>query len=143
MPGRKATESERREQILSAAHERGAAAGGRRPHGGAVAAEAGSAMASSCSISSEGSVGECACWIGCSRPPCRCAVGQRDRRLIRTPRERLRALLRQEVDRLTRDTRQLRLFLEYWALGTRHGGIQAKISVGPSGLSGGLPEPDG
>jgi TetR/AcrR family transcriptional regulator, transcriptional repressor of bet genes len=47
---------------------------------------------------------------------------------IREPRARLRALLQQEVDRLSHDPRQVRLFLEYWALGTRHTAIRAKIS---------------
>ena len=47
------------------------------------------------------------------------AVAPRRRRdrSIGGPRDRLRALLRQEVDRLSRDPRRIRLFLEYWALG--------------------------
>lgn len=45
------------------------------------------------------------------------------------PRQRLRALLHQEVDRFARDTRQVRLFLEYWALGTRSTVIRKKIST--------------
>jgi AcrR family transcriptional regulator len=49
--------------------------------------------------------------------------------LIQDPRERLRTALRQEVDRLSRDTRQVRLFLEYWALGTRRTVIRTKISA--------------
>jgi TetR/AcrR family transcriptional regulator, transcriptional repressor of bet genes len=48
---------------------------------------------------------------------------------IPDPRQRLRALLQQEVDRLARDTRQVRLFLEYWALGTRSTAIRKKIST--------------
>jgi AcrR family transcriptional regulator len=48
---------------------------------------------------------------------------------IREPRARLRALLQQEVDRLSRDPRQVRLFLEYWALGTRYTAIRVKISA--------------
>ena len=128
MPGRKASESERREQILNAAHEvalrqgvdgltvRAVAARARLSHGlvlfhfkrkdQLVGAVLDRVLATTLSL----------------------RVGN-EAALIRTPRERLRALLRQEVDRLSRDTRQLRLFLEYWALGTRHGGIQAKISV--------------
>ena len=46
---------------------------------------------------------------------------------IRDPRDRLRVLLRHEVDRLSHDTRQVRLFLEYWALGTRNAAIRGKI----------------
>jgi TetR/AcrR family transcriptional repressor of bet genes len=45
------------------------------------------------------------------------------------PAERLPALLRREVDRLTRNAREARLFLEYWALGTRHTAIRAKIGA--------------
>jgi AcrR family transcriptional regulator len=45
------------------------------------------------------------------------------------PLDRLRALLRQEVDRLSGDPRQVRLFLEYWAFGTRHSAVREKISV--------------
>jgi hypothetical protein len=47
--------------------------------------------------------------------------------LNRDPRERLRVLLRQEVDRLARDPRQVRVFLEYWALGTRSSVIRTKV----------------
>ena len=45
------------------------------------------------------------------------------------PLDRLRALLRQEVDRLAGDPRQIRLFLEYWAFGTRRPVIRERISV--------------
>jgi AcrR family transcriptional regulator len=45
------------------------------------------------------------------------------------PLDRLRALLRQEVDRLSGDPQQVRLFLEYWAFGTRHSAVREKISV--------------
>jgi TetR/AcrR family transcriptional regulator, transcriptional repressor of bet genes len=43
--------------------------------------------------------------------------------------DRLRALLRQEMDRLSGEPRRTRLFFEYWALGTRHSAIRAKISA--------------
>ena len=43
------------------------------------------------------------------------------------PLDRLRALLRQEVDRLSRDRQMVRLFLEYWALGNRNSAIRVKI----------------
>ncbi len=45
------------------------------------------------------------------------------------PLDRLRALLRQEVDRLSGNPPQVRLFLEYWAFGTRHSAVREKISV--------------
>jgi TetR/AcrR family transcriptional repressor of bet genes len=46
---------------------------------------------------------------------------------IGNPLERLRALLRQEVNRLSRDHQMVRLFLEYWALGNRNSAIRVKI----------------
>lgn len=43
--------------------------------------------------------------------------------------DRLRAILKGEMDRLARDPRRIRLFIEYWALGTRHIATRAKISA--------------
>jgi TetR/AcrR family transcriptional regulator, transcriptional repressor of bet genes len=43
--------------------------------------------------------------------------------------DRLRGLLLQEVERLSGDPRQVRLFLEYWAYGTRRPAIRQKISL--------------
>jgi AcrR family transcriptional regulator len=128
MPGRKASEALRRRQILKAAHHvalrqgiggvtmRAVAARARLSHGlvlfhfkrkdQLVSALLDRVLATTLSLRVAEEV-----------------------TLIRDPRERLRALLRQEVDRLSRDTRQVRLFLEYWALGTRHAVIQAKISA--------------
>jgi AcrR family transcriptional regulator len=132
MPGRKAPETLRRQQILKAAHDvalrrgidgltvRAVAARARLSHGlvhfhfkrkdQLVSAVLDRVLATTLSLSVAEEVA-----------------------LIRDPRERLRALLRQEVDRLSRDTRQVRLFLEYWALGTRHTAIQARISVALDG----------
>ena len=44
------------------------------------------------------------------------------------PAERLRALLRAEMERLSSDPRHYRLFLEYWALGVRNAGIRRRVS---------------
>jgi AcrR family transcriptional regulator len=44
------------------------------------------------------------------------------------PAERLRALLRGEMERLSSDPRDFRLFLEYWALGVRSAAIRRKVS---------------
>jgi TetR/AcrR family transcriptional regulator, transcriptional repressor of bet genes len=49
-------------------------------------------------------------------------------RLPRAP-DRLRALLRQEIGRVSREPRRIRLFFEYWALGARHAAIRAQISA--------------
>lgn len=43
--------------------------------------------------------------------------------------DRLHALLQQEMARLSREPRQTRLFLEYWALGARHPEIRARIGA--------------
>src|SRR5690242_1375290 len=48
---------------------------------------------------------------------------------IDDPAGRLPALLRGEVDRLTRSGREARLFLEYWALGARQPALRSKISA--------------
>jgi AcrR family transcriptional regulator len=126
MPGQKASEALRREQILMAAHEvalregidgvtvRAVAARARISHGlvlfhftrkeQLVSALLDRVLASTLSIHVPDDVA-----------------------LIRDPRTRLVALLRQEVDRLSRDTAQVRLFLEYWALGARQTAIGEKI----------------
>jgi TetR/AcrR family transcriptional regulator, transcriptional repressor of bet genes len=44
-------------------------------------------------------------------------------------RDRLHALLQQEMARLSHQPDQTRLFLEYWALGARHEGIRNRISA--------------
>ena len=53
-----------------------------------------------------------------------------------TPAERLRALLRAEMERLSRDPRQFRLFLEYWAVGVRHAAIRRRVSAALDGYRG-------
>jgi AcrR family transcriptional regulator len=45
------------------------------------------------------------------------------------PPERLRALLRQELGRLTREPRATRLFYEYWALGVQQPAIRRRIGA--------------
>src|SRR5438270_6919783 len=45
------------------------------------------------------------------------------------PAERLRALLRAEMNRQSSDPRHFRLFLEYWALGVRNPSIRRKVSA--------------
>ncbi len=43
--------------------------------------------------------------------------------------DRLHALLQQEMERLAHQPRHTRLFFDYWALGARHEEIRARISV--------------
>jgi AcrR family transcriptional regulator len=45
------------------------------------------------------------------------------------PAERFRALLRAEMERLSGDPRPFRLFLEYWALGVRNAVIRRRVSA--------------
>jgi TetR/AcrR family transcriptional regulator, transcriptional repressor of bet genes len=128
MPGQKASETLRRQQILKAAHEvalgqgidgltvRAVGARARLSHGlvlfhfkrkdQLVSALLDRVLETMLSLH----IGE-------------------DLLLIPNPRARLRAVLRQEVTRQSGDTRQGRLFLECWALGTRHPLSRAKISA--------------
>jgi TetR/AcrR family transcriptional regulator, transcriptional repressor of bet genes len=46
---------------------------------------------------------------------------------IPSPLERLLTLLRQEMNRLTRDRRRIHLFFDFWLLGTRHPQIRKKM----------------
>lgn len=48
---------------------------------------------------------------------------------IRAPLERLRALLRQEMDRMGNDPRRVRLFYDFWVLGTRNAAVGARIAA--------------
>lgn len=48
---------------------------------------------------------------------------------ITRPSERLHALLRTEMDRLSTDPRHFRLFLEYWTIGVRNAAIRRKIRL--------------
>ena len=48
-------------------------------------------------------------------------------RPIAAPLRRLLALLRQEMDRLSREPRRLRLFFEFWVMGGRHKAIGSKM----------------
>jgi TetR/AcrR family transcriptional regulator, transcriptional repressor of bet genes len=50
-------------------------------------------------------------------------------RQITRPSERLHALLRSEMERLSSDPRHFRLFLEYWTIGVRSGKTRQRIRV--------------
>jgi AcrR family transcriptional regulator len=49
---------------------------------------------------------------------------------IRNPRERLQALFRQELHRLSEEPRRLRLLLEFWTRGGHNAVIRQKIAAG-------------
>jgi len=48
---------------------------------------------------------------------------------ITRPSERMHALLRAEMDRLSADPRHFRLLLDYWTIGVRHATIRQKLRV--------------
>lgn len=129
MPGHKAAEATRREQILKAAHEvavrrgidgltvRAVAARARLSHGLVLfhfkrkdqlgLALLDRVLASTVSLRIPDSISE-----------------------IGNPQERLEALFRHEMTRLSEEPRRIRLLLEYWARGGHNAVIRGKISVG-------------
>lgn len=128
MPGLKASEAERREQILKAAHEvvlrrgidgltvRSVAARARLSHGLVLfhfkrkdqlgLALLDRVLATTMSLSIPDAIGA-----------------------IPNPRERLLALFRHELHRLSEEPRRIRLLLEYWARGAHNMMIREKIST--------------
>ena len=48
---------------------------------------------------------------------------------VTRPSERMHALLRAEMDRLSADPRHFRLLLDYWTIGVRHATIRQKLRV--------------
>jgi AcrR family transcriptional regulator len=132
MPGQKATESERREQILKAAYE---VAVRRGIDGLTVRAVAARARLS------HGLV------LFHFKRKDQLALALLDRVLAATvslrmpehvstipnPRERLLAMCQHEIRRLSEEPRQTRLLLEYWARGAHNAVIRTKISAGLDG----------
>jgi AcrR family transcriptional regulator len=127
MPGHKAAEATRREQILKAAHEvalrrgidgltvRAVAARARLSHGLVLfhfkrKDQLGLALLDRVLGTT----------VALSTPPEIVAIPE--------PRERFQALLRYELDRLLNEPRRIRLLLEYWARGAHNAVIRAKIS---------------
>ena len=50
-----------------------------------------------------------------------------DVRQVARPSERMHALLRSEMDRLSTDPRHFRLFLEYWTIGVRNAPVRQRV----------------
>jgi AcrR family transcriptional regulator len=129
MPGQKATEATRREQILKAAHEvalhrgidgltvRAVATKARLSHGLVLfhfkrkdqlgLALLDRVLATTLSLMIPEDIGA-----------------------ISSPRARLQALFRHELSRLSEEPRRIRLLLEYWARGAHNAIIRGKISAG-------------
>lgn len=126
MPGARAPEEVRRRQILQAAFE----VASREGIGGltirAVAAEAGLShgLVHFHFKRKERLVHELLDWLVEA-----VSVLHVSEEIARLPgaRERLHAVLEQEMERLTRHPRHARLFFEYWALGVRDEPIRARI----------------
>jgi AcrR family transcriptional regulator len=132
MPGQKATEATRREQILKAAHEvalhrgidgltvRAVATKARLSHGLVLfhfkrkdqlgLALLDRVLATTLALRIPDNIGD-----------------------LPKPRERLQALFRHELHRLGEEPRRIRLLLEYWARGAHNAVIRGKISAGLEG----------
>nr|AUN36829.1 transcriptional regulator, TetR family [uncultured bacterium] len=128
MPGQRATEAERREQILKAAHQvalrrgidgltvRAVAARARLSHGLVLfhfkrKQELGLALLDRVLATT----------VSLTIPDAIAAIA--------APKERLHALFRYEMQRLSEEPRRIRLLLEYWARGAHSAVIRAKISA--------------
>ena len=132
MPGRKATEATRREQILKAAHQVALARGIDGLTVRAVAAKAGlSHSLVLFHFKRKDQLGLAlldrvlATTVTPAVPD---AIGA-----IPDPRARLVALFRQELLRLSAEPRRVRLLLEYWARGAHNAVIRKKMMAGLDG----------
>jgi TetR/AcrR family transcriptional repressor of bet genes len=128
MPGRKASETLRRQQILKAAHQVALRQGIDGITVRAVAARAGLSHGLVLFHFKRKDQLVSALLDRVLAATLSLRVGD-DVARVGSPLERLRALLRQEVDRLSGDPRQVRLFLEYWAFGARHTAVRGMISL--------------
>ena len=127
MPGKRASPEVRREQILQAAFEVAAREGVANLTVRAVAAEAdvSHALVLFHFGRKDELTRELLEWLIATM-----SVLEVSEDIARFPRaiDRLHALLQQEMERLSRETRHVRLFFEYWALGAHHGSIRTRIS---------------
>jgi TetR/AcrR family transcriptional regulator, transcriptional repressor of bet genes len=128
MPGKRASEDVRRGQILRAAFEVASREGIGSLTLRAVAAEA--ELSHTLVLfhfqRKERLVGELLEWLIATT-----SVLEVSEEVAGVPRalDRLYALLQQEMARVSREPRQTRLFFEFWALGTRHELVRARISA--------------
>ena len=126
MPGRKASEETRREQIIKAAYE---VAARRGLEGLTVRLVAAKARLSTGLVlfhfkSKDQLVVALLDWLLATTTVLHIGA---EIRAIGAPLERLLALLRQEMDRLSSEPMRIRLFFEFWALGGRHTRIGTKM----------------
>ena len=127
MPGKRVSAEVRREQILTAAFEVAAREGVANLTVRAVAAEAEiiDALVLFLFKRKDVLVHELLEWLIATT-----SVLEVSEDIARFPRaiDRLHALLQQEMERLSHQTRHVRLFFEYWALGARNESIRTRIS---------------
>lgn len=126
MPGRKASEQTRRQQIIKGAYEVAAQRGLEGLTVRRVAAKAGlsTGLVLFHFRSKDQLIVALLDWLLATTTVLH--IGP-EIRAIPAPLERLLALLRQEMDRLSREPRRIRLFFEFWVLGGRHEEIAAKM----------------
>ena len=128
MPGQKASEAQRREEIMRAAYDVAAKQGVEALTVRAVAARA--AVSHGTVLFHFNRRGELVASLldrvldatAVLHVPA--TVGR-----LTSPVEQMHAVLRAEMERLSRDPRHFRLFLEYWALGVRNAAIRRRVSA--------------
>jgi len=128
MPGRRASEEERREQIMRAAYDVALREGIDGTTLRAVAAEAALSHGLVIFYFKQKDQLIAALLDRVLATTAMLHVSEDVALLPRVP-DRLGAVLRQELARLARDPRDLRLFFEYWALGARDAAAQRKIGA--------------
>ena len=127
MPGKRASEDVRREQILRAAFEVAVRDG---IGGLTIRAVAGQAELSHALVlfhfqRKERLVHELLDWLIATTPVLRAPLVED----LPHAMDRLDAVLRQEMARLAREPRHTRLFLEFWAMGARDDAVRVRISA--------------
>lgn len=127
MPGRRASEELRREQILQAAFEVASRDGVAKLTVRAVAAEA---EVSHTLVLFHFGRKDALIWELLEWLIAATSVFEVPEDIARFPRalDRLHGLLQQEMARLSHQTGHVRLFFEYWALGAQHESIRKRVS---------------
>lgn len=128
MPGRKASEENRREDLLRAAYDVAAREGVEALTVRAVAARAGVSHGTVLFHFKRRSDLVATLLDSVLDATAVLRVPESVECLTR-PSDRIHALLRAEMDRLSEDPRRFRLFLEYWTLGVRSAPIRRKVSA--------------
>lgn len=128
MPGKRASEAERREQILRGAFEVASreGIGSLTIRGVAAEAQVSHALVLFHFQRKENLVYALLDWLIAAT-----SVLTVSEDVARFPRalDRLHALLQQEMARLSHQPRHVRLFFDYWALGARHEAIRARMGA--------------